>query len=365
MRLKLRNTRISTTYAHDLVLWRSWWARSGIALVVAGFAAAPFVLSNYWTTVLVYAGIAAVGTLGLNLLTGFAGQASLGHAFFFGVGAYATVVLTGSAQWPFPLWLIGAAAIGGFIGGCVGPAALRLRGNYLVIVSLGLVIVGQHVFEHWTSVTGGLTGTPVRAAVAIGGLDLTTMSLFGRPLARNQGYFYFTWIVVAVIAFATRNLLRSRPGRALQAIRDRDLAAEVIGVSLVQYKVGAFVVSSAYAACAGAMYASYARYVSPLDFTLFLSIQYIAMMVVGGVGSVAGSILGAVFLTALPRVIESLSASLPFISSTGGGGGITVFSLNQAMFGLLIIVFLLAEPRGLIEIWRRVKRYFLAWPFSY
>lgn len=362
---RLRNTRISTEYAHDLVLWRSWWARSGVLLIGVLFAVTPFVVGNYWTTVLIYAGIAAVGTLGLNLLTGFTGQASLGHAFFLGVGAYASVVLTSRFGLPFPLWLIGAAAIGGFIGGCVGPFALRLRGNYLVIVSLGLVIVGQHVFEHWVSVTGGLTGTPVRAPVAIGSLDASALVLFGGTLTRNQGFYYFVWVTVLLLGLAARNILRTRPGRALQAIRDRDLAAEVIGVSLVQYKVGAFVVSSAYAACAGAMYASYARYVSPLDFTLFLSIQYIAMMVVGGVGSVAGSVIGALFLTALPRLIESASGSLPFVAQAGGSGGITVFSLNQALFGVLIIVFLLAEPLGIIELWRRLKRYFLAWPFSY
>lgn len=361
----LRNTRITTEYAHDLVLWRSRLAQFGALLVLVVFAAAPFAVGNYWTTVLIYAGIAAVGTLGLNLLTGFTGQASLGHAFFFGVGAYAAVVLGGRFALPFPLWLIGAAVLGGAIGGLVGPFALRLRGNYLVIVSLGLVFVGQHVFEHWSSVTGGLTGTSVRAPVALGPLDVSSLTLPWVTLSRNQGYYYFVWLVVLVLALAARNIIRTRPGRALQAIRDRDLAAEVIGVSLVQYKVGAFVVSSAYAACAGAMYASYTRYVSPLDFTLFLSIQYVAMMVVGGIGSVMGSILGALFLTALPRLIESASASLPFIATQGGGGGITVFSLNQALFGILIIVFLLVEPRGMVEIYRRIKRYFQAWPFSY
>lgn len=361
----LRNTRITTEYRHDLVLWRSRPAQAGVALLFLAFALAPLVVGNYWTTVLVYAGIAAIGAIGLNLLTGFTGQASLGHAFFFGAGAYAAMVLGGRFGWPFPLWLVGAAAAGGIVGGLVGPFALRLRGNYLVIVSLGLLFVGQHVFENWKSVTGGLTGTSVRAPVAIGPLDVSSLSLGAVSLSRNQGFYYFVWIAVLVLGLAAKNIVRSRPGRALQAIRDRDLAAEVIGVSLVQYKVGAFVVSSGYAACAGAMYASYARYVSPLDFTLFLSIQYVAMIVVGGVGSILGSIMGAMFLTALPRLIESVSGSLPFVAQQGGTGGITVFTLNQALFGILIIVFLLFEPLGMVEIWRRIKRYFLAWPFSY
>jgi branched-chain amino acid transport system permease protein len=201
--------------------------------------------------------------------------------------------------------------------------------------------------------------------VAIGPLDVADLRRLGLPLNRTQGFFYFTWIVVAVLALAARNLLRTRPGRALQAVRDRDQAAEVIGVSLVHWKVGAFVVSSGYAACAGAMYAAFARYVSPLDWGLFLSISYVAMIVVGGIGSVAGSILGALFLTLLPRLVEAVSGSLPFVNATGGQGGITVFTLNQALFGLLIVGFLLWEPMGLVELWRRLKRYFAAWPFSY
>jgi branched-chain amino acid transport system permease protein len=232
-------------------------------------------------------------------------------------------------------------------------------------VSLGLVFVGQHLFENWESVTGGLTGVSVRAPVSIAGADVASLQLFGRALTRAQGYYYFVWTAVLVLGFAAKNIARTRPGRAIQAIRDRDIAAEVVGVSLVQYKVGAFVVSSAYAACAGAMYASFSRYVSPLDFTLFLSIQYIAMIIVGGVGSVMGSILGALFLTALPRIIEAMAAGLPFVARGAGQSGITIFSLNQAMFGLLIVAFLLFEPLGMVEIWRRIKRYFLAWPFSY
>ena len=361
----LRNTRLTTRYQHDLALWRSRPAQVGVALLFVAFATAPFLLGNYWTTVLVYGGIASIGAIGLNLLTGYTGQVSLGHAFFFGAGAYAARVFAGTWGWPFPFWLLAAAAVGGIVGGLVGPFALRLRGNYLVIVSLGLVFVGQHLFENWHAVTGGLTGISVRAPVAIGGMDLGSLSLGARRLSRNQGFYYFVWTVALVLGLAAKNVVRTRPGRALQAIRDRDLAAEVVGVSLVQYKVGAFVVSSAYAACAGAMYAAYARYVSPLDFTLFLSIQYIAMIIVGGVGSILGSVLGALFLTAVPRLVETLGTRLPFVTQGGGGGGITVFALNQAIFGLLIIGFLLFEPLGMVEIWRRIKRYFLAWPFSY
>ena len=359
-----RHWRLTTEYQDDLVLFRTRLARAGMAGLVLLAIVAPLVIGDFWTTVLVYAGISSVGAIGLNLLTGFTGQVSLGHAFFLGVGAYTAAVLARLGL-PFPLWLLGASVMGGVIGGLVGPFALRLRGHYLAIVSLGLLFLGNHVFEQWTAVTGGLTGTAVSASVALGPLDVANLRQVGLPLNRTQGFFYFTWMVVAVLALAARNLLRTRPGRALHAVRDRDQAAEVIGVSLVHWKVGAFVVSSGYAACAGAMYAAFARYVSPLDWGLFLSISYVAMIVVGGIGSVAGSILGALFLTLLPRLVEAVSGSLPFVNATGGQGGITVFTLNQALFGLLIVGFLLWEPMGLIELWRRLKRYFAAWPFSY
>lgn len=365
MKLRLPNTRLTTEYVQDTALFRSWTKRSGLALIVVAWGIGPLVLPEYWATVMVYAGIASVGAMGLNLLTGFTGQVSLGHAVFYGIGAYAGAVAVEQLGLPFPLWLIAASAAGGFVGGLVGPFALRLRGNYLAIVSLGLLVLGQHVFENWASVTGGLTGRSVRLPVAIGSFDAGALRLFGQRLSRSQGYLYFIWGVVAVLGLAARNITRSRPGRALQAIRDRDLAAEVIGVSQVHWKVGAFVVSSGYAACAGALYASYARFVSPLDFSLFLSIQFVAMIVVGGIGTIHGSILGALFLTLLPRFIESVSDRLPFVSADGAGAGLTVQSLNQAMFGILIIAFLLFEPLGLAEIWRRITRYFKAWPFSY
>lgn len=362
---RLRNLRLTIRYEDDLVLFRTRLAKTGLVLLLAVGAALPLLLGDFWITILVHAGIAAVGAIGLNILTGFTGQVSLGHAFFLGIGAYAAAFLAGRWNLPFPIWLIGGAALGGVIGGLAGPFALRLRGHYLAIVSLGLLFLGNHVFEHWTSLTGGLTGTAVSAPVAIGSFDLGNLRGVGLPLTRNQGFFYFTWAVVLVLGLAARNLLRSRPGRALQAVRDRDQAAEVIGVSLVHWKVGAFVVSSGYAACAGAMYAAFARYVSPLDWGLFLSIQYVAMIVVGGIGSVAGSILGALFLTLLPHLVEAASSRLPFVAATGSRGGITVFTLNQMLFGLLIIGFLLWEPLGLIELGRRLKRYFGAWPFSY
>ncbi len=361
------NADLTRQYADDVRLFRGRWRQLSLAALIVVMLVAPFGMGDFWLSVLIYSAIASIGAIGLNLLSGYTGQVSLGHAFFLGVGAYSAAWLTSRFSLPFPLWLIGAAIIGGFIGGVAGPFALRLRGNYLVIVTLGLVVLGQHVFENWTSVTGGLSGVPVAAPLSFLGLDFAKLSLPGAeaPLSRNHGFFYLSWITLAVLALMARNIVRSRPGRAMQAIRDRDVAAEVVGVSLVRYKVGAFVVSSGYAAAAGALYAAYARYVSPLDFGLALSIQYIAMIVVGGMATIHGSILGALFLTAVPRLVETAGPSLPFLSQSASGGGITIAAANQMIFGALIIAFLLFEPRGLAGIWLRVRNYFVAWPFSY
>jgi branched-chain amino acid transport system permease protein len=315
--------------------------------------------------VLVYAGIAAIGAIGLNLLTGFTGQVSLGHAFFIGTGSYVTAYFGGQQHWPFLVCMVVAAVVGGLIGGVVGPFALRLRGNYLAIITLGLVFLGQHLFENWDSVTNGLSGTPVTAAPIVGPVNFAHLEIFGHTFTRDAGYFYLTWILVAVVALTAKNLTRSRAGRAMQAVRDRDAAAEAIGIRLSHSKVLAFVVSSSLAAMAGALFGSYQQFVAPGDFSLFLSLQYIAMIVVGGVGTTFGPILGALFITTMPRFIEAFSDRIPGVASEPGATGITVFSLNQALFGLLIIGFLVLEPRGLAALWLRVKAYFRAWPFSY
>jgi branched-chain amino acid transport system permease protein len=171
---------------------------------------------------------------------------------------------------------------------------------------------------------------------------------------------------VAVVALLAKNIVRSRPGRAIQAVRDRDVAAEVVGVRLGHYKVAAFAISSAIAAMAGALFGAYQQFVSPEEFNLFLSIQYIAIIIVGGIATIFGAIIGALFLGGLPSVIENYSASIPGLQTGPGTGGImTVEAFNQLLFGALIVFFLVFEPRGLAAIWLRIKAYFKTWPFSY
>jgi branched-chain amino acid transport system permease protein len=327
------------------------------ALIVVGLLV-PFVVSDdFWMTVLVSAGIFAMGAVGLNLLTGFTGQVSLGHAFFLGCGAYTAAYLGADRGWPLPLWLLAAGVVGGVIGGVVGPFALRLKGNYLVVVTLGLVFIGIHLFENWDRVTGGRNGTSTsKAELSLGFTDFRTFSVPGKDFTELQGLYYLVWILAAIFVLVSANIVRSRPGRALQAIRDRDVAAEVVGISLPRYKIGAFVVSSAMAAMAGAMLGVQQSFVTPGSWNIFLSIQYTAVIIVGGVGMVSGAVLGALFLGPLPKIVEHWSDKLPFLYEVKGDGGIiSVAAFNEMLFGALLVAFLLFEPRGLAALWLRVK----------
>jgi len=321
-------------------------------------------------TTLNYAGVFAIGALGLNLLTGYTGQVSLGHSVFVAVGAYATAYAGSTWNIPMWLWLPGAVTAGFLVGLVIGPFALRLRGNYLVVVTLGMVFVGDHLFRNWKSATGGNAGVSVsKASLEIGPLDFRNLSVFGQQFDKDQSFFWLIWGAVALVALLLKNIVRARPGRALQAIRDRDLAAEIIGVDLFRYKTMAFAISSAVAALAGALFGPLQGYISPIDFGLLVSIQYIAIIILGGLGTVHGSIIGALLLGGLPRIIEGLAkdVDLPAVAGDKGGieGIVSISSLNHIIYGVLIAGFLLLEPRGVAGIWARVKAYFQTWPFSY
>jgi branched-chain amino acid transport system permease protein len=366
---------MTLSYADEVKLLRSprqqpWrWA-----LVVGGillFLWLPTYLGDAGLRVLALCGVYAIGAIGLNLLTGYTGQISLGHAFFIGVGAYTAAYLGGQRGWPMPAYMLAAALIGFVVGGVIGPFALRLRGNYLVVVTLGLVFLGQHLWNNWDSVTGGGTGASLGAApMTLGPLDFKQgIEIGGEAYTFEQSFFWLVWALVIVGALLAKNLVRSRAGRAMQAIRDRDLSAEVIGVSPARYKVGAFAWSSAYAAVAGALYGLLQQYVSPGDFGLFVAITYVAMIIIGGLGTIFGSIVGALFVYGGRSLIEQnsdLAVFDPLITSRAGESGIfTIGELNAVLFGLAIVLFLLFEPRGLAAFWFRIKTWFLTWPFSY
>lgn len=376
------NRTMVRSYADDLRLFPTWSRRAVIVLLVALYLFVPLLVSDVWADVVALAGITAIGAISLNLLTGYTGQPSLGHAAFIGLGAFTAAYLGGGrapAGYDLNLWvyLLVAMLIGGVIGLIMGLPALRLRGNYLVIVTLGLVFIALYVWQKWTTVTGGNAGTPMPTKAVIynvGGhkLDLLgSFSVFGKTLSPKEGLIYLSWGLVAVVALLVKNITRTRPGRALQAIRDRDVAAEVVGVSLFRYKIGSFVISSALAALAGALYGLYLGYLAPDQNTigLTLSIEFLAIIVVGGIGTMYGPVLGALLVGALPKLIDQYATSIPLVSkivtNDPAKSGLTKGALGTIIYAVLIIVFLVLEPRGLAGIWRRIRAYFKSWPFSY
>jgi branched-chain amino acid transport system permease protein len=358
-------------YGDDLRLFPSRPQQAAVLVLLVVFLITPLGLTDFWLTILNSVAIFAIGGIGLNLLTGYTGQVSLGQAFFVAVGAFTAAYFGAKHGWPMLGWLAMAAVIGGALGALIGPVALRLSGNYLAIVTLGLLFVGEHVFSNWTQVTGGSRGTRVNAPLAIGPFDFAKLDVLGQQFDRPQGLFWLLWAAVAITALIAKNIVRTRPGRAMQAVRDRDVAAEVVGVSLVRYKVSAFALSSAIAAVAGAFYgAAVQQFVNPEQFGgtlgLVLSIQFIAVIIIGGMGTIYGAVLGAFMVGGLPQLIQRYSSSLPLlIDRPGGSGIISVASFNNLIFGVLIIVFLMVEPMGLAALWRRLKGYFAFWPFSF
>lgn len=340
-----------TTYRGDLTLrhTRAEWARLVLALLVV--VVVPFVASPFWLTVVNQIGIAVVGAIGLNILVGFTGQISLGQGGFLAVGAYTSGLLVANFGLPFPLAMIAAVLLTAVVGMFFGLPALRLKGLYLAIATLASQFLIIWVVRNWDTVTGGT-----------GALVVPPTELFG---FRFRGEFTWYWLIMFFAALATlaaTNLFRTGLGRAFVAIRDQDIAAEVIGVDPLRYKLLAFAVSSGFVGLAGALTAHHTLIVTWERFTLDVSILYLAMIIVGGLGSVAGSIYGAVFMIVLPAAIQQIGTNLRSV--------VPAFSrelpaIQTAVFGLVIILFLVFEPRGIARIWQRMKDYVRLWPFRY
>ncbi|MEQ4304599.1 branched-chain amino acid ABC transporter permease [Plantactinospora sp. B6F1] len=360
---------LHTSYAQELSLFDTPAKRAAMAVLLVAALLMPFLLTDEVLQLLALGCVAAIGAIGLGLVTGYAGQVSLGHAFFLAVGAYTAAAISGDPDGRvigfgvtnILVWLPAAGLVAGLAGVLVAPLATRLRGLYLAIVTLGLVFIGQHVFSEWSALTGG-------AGV---GRPAATLEFFGQPIAatgplgtRDQKLYWLMLLLLLGFALAAANLARSKVGRAFTAIRDRDIAAGVIGVNLARYKTIAFAVSSAYAGCAGALLYTITGFFDPGSFSLLLSVQYIAMVLIGGAGTISGAIAGAFFITLLPRFTRELQAWVPFLSAQPNEVP-NVFQVETILYGVLLVVFLIFEPRGLFGIWVRVRNYWKTWPFSY
>lgn len=343
-----------TTYQADMALRRTPAQKIRLALLIAAVLLFPFFADRYYLTLANQIGIAAIGAIGLNILTGFTGQISLGQGGFLAVGAYTSGLLAARMGLPFWLTIPVACIVTAGVGALFGIPSLRLKGLYLAIATLAAQVIIQWVITHWDVVTGGVDALVVPPSI-IAGFNLN---------AGNSDFRWY-WPIVgsaAITAIFTINLFRSRVGRAFIAIRDHDIAAEVMGVNLFKYKLLAFAVSSFFVGLAGALIAHYRVIVTWERFTIETSILYLAMIIVGGLGSVSGSVYGAAFLTLLPALLNNLGRALQDIVP---GMAQLLPQVQQAVFGLVIILFLILEPEGLAKLWRDIKDYFRLWPFSY
>src|SRR5215470_9380755 len=339
-----------TTYASDLALVDTRLRRVALGLLIVALLLLPRFTSSFVLDLVSQAAFAAIGALALNVLTGLAGQISLGHAGFICAGAFTTAALVEHGVRSPWAALAGAAAVGAALGVVVGIPSLRLRGLYLALGTLAMhhvvLYVASELQSRWGANTGYSIPPPRFGAVTLRGTV--------------AWYYVLTGLAVLALGFAV-NLQRSRAGRAWMAIRDREIAAASVGIDVARYKVLAFVCSSTVTSVAGALFAFQRGFVSVEAFGFFLAIEYIAMIIIGGLGSSLGAVLGAAFVTLLPHGIDAAFARL----SVQGGAEYYLFPLKFGAFGLLMAVFLVFEPQGLVGIWRRARNWIVLWPLRY
>src|SRR5215510_1986257 len=345
-----------TTYQGDMALYPMPLARYSAVGVLILLVVLPLALDSHLMALVNLIALASIGAIGLNLLVGYTGQVSLGHGAFMMVGSYTAAVLTVKYGMPFWVGVPAGGAVAAAVGAFFGIPSLRIKGLYLAIATLAAQFIIEWSINHSTWISGGVQST----------LYVPTPTLFGWQI--NTEYRrYFMILPVGVVAYvAALNLVRTRVGRAFIAIRDRDVAAEIIGVDIFRYKLLAFAVSAFYAGVAGALWTAYLKIANYEHFTLGTSVQYLAMIIIGGLGSVLGSVFGAIFITLLPivlvYVVEGTARLFGFQYAAIAD---FLANLRLIIFGGLIIMFLAIEPEGLFRMWGNVKRYFRFWPFSY
>lgn len=339
-----------TSYEADLGLVDTRLRWTALAALVLTLLLLPRLASPFLLELVTQTALAAVGALALNLLMGLAGQISLGHAGFIAAGAFTTAALV-ETGWGSPLVAVPAAAlVGAGLGVAVGIPALRLKGLYLALGTLAMHHVVLYAAGELQNRWGSNTGYTIPAP-----------RLLGWTLKGTVTWYYTLVLIAAVVLVLCVNLGRSRAGRAWMAIRDREIAAESVGIDVARYKVLAFVCSSVLTAMAGALFAYYRGFVSVEAFSFFLAVEYIAMVIIGGLGSALGAVLGAAFVTLLPYAIDAAVAHLEL----PGGTEYYLFPAKFGAFGLLMAVFLIFEPQGLVGIWRRARNWFFLWPFRH
>jgi branched-chain amino acid transport system permease protein len=338
-----------TSYRADLSLLetRSRWLFS--TLLIIGLVCFPFFTSPFLLDLASQVYLSLIGALALMLLTGFAGQISLGHAGFIAVGAYVTAILFKELNAPIWVTLPASGLVGAVLGVIFGLPSLRLKGVYLALSTLAMHFIVTYMGAEYETRRGFATGIVIKPP-SIGPLTI-----------RDPLVWYFLLLAAAAIALLfSVNLVRSRSGRAWVAIRDREIVAEAIGVKVPFYKLSAFVTGAVMTSISGCLFAYYRGFVSVEAYSLFLTIQYVAMIIIGGLGTILGAVLGTIFVVLLPYTIDAVGRALevPERLTT------YMFAIQYASFGLVMIIFLVLEPGGLVAIWNRIRNYFILWPFK-
>jgi branched-chain amino acid transport system permease protein len=342
------------TYDQELTIFETDFGRLATLVgLILLFGVVPFICHAYTLYIVNTIGIYSIAAIGLNLLIGYTGQISLGHGAFFGVGAYSGAILSTKAGVPFIIAVPAAGLITAITGMIFGTPSIRLKHLYLCIATLASQFILGYVFVQWEGMTGGAAGISIPAA-----------SLFGLDLGSDRNFFFVIFFCFSIMTWMAVNFTRTRYGRAFIAIRDNDQAAEGMGIPIFLYKLLAFAISSFYAGFAGALFAFYMISITPEPFGIWLSIEYIAMIIIGGLGSIPGSVFGTVFIITLSEVLSRVTVYLMNISPSIGGA-ITIAPLREFIYGLAIILFIIFEPKGLAEVWRIVRSSFRLWPFSY
>ncbi|HXX59090.1 MAG TPA: branched-chain amino acid ABC transporter permease [Dehalococcoidales bacterium] len=339
-------------YSEDMSIFRTGTQKFLLAALFVFLLTAPLWFGNYWLTEANLIGIIIISVTGLNLLTGYCGQLSIGHAGFMAVGAYTSAILTGQFHVPFLIAMVSGGLLAGAVGMIFGIPSLRVKGFYLAIATIAAQFIIIWIIQNWTSVTGGYSGLTVKPA-----------SIFGFDFVTPTSKFYLILAITIIALFAARNIARTRVGRAFVAIRDNDLAAEVMGVNLFRYKLMAFFIGCFYAGIAGSLLAHTNLTVAYDYFPFTDSVLYIGMIIIGGLGTTIGPIFGVLFIELLNVLVTKLSpalqTALPWLPSGFTSG------IAPMLFGLAIILFLVFEPRGMAHRWGLIKSSYRLWPFSY
>jgi branched-chain amino acid transport system permease protein len=336
-------------YAQDMATFRTRrdWG-SLFAFLIVLFTC-PLFSSDRILTILTMIGIAIISVHGLNILTGYCGQISIGHAGFMAVGGYTSAILCARLGLPFWAALPCGALAAGIVGLIFGLPSLKIKGFYLIMAT-----IAAHFIIIWTIIQlRGITGGP-------DGLSVPKPTIGGIVLSSKTNYFYLVMVVTCLATLVAKNIVRTRAGRAFIAIRDNDLAAEVMGISLWSYKLQAFFIGCVYAGVAGALLIHYLSFASTDQFPFFDSVWYLGMLIVGGMGSTTGAIFGAVALKLLDELVTMAGPILSAAVAPQAAASLALIS-----HGLIIIIFLIFEPRGLHHRWEMIKAYFRLWPFSH